>query len=217
MVARAACKVACGMDLPVSDFLSVFEGELTEDFGDGADSLVDQFVTFDDLDDAISAEMKAGHSLPDTAVRRVVGNAFESLQLFIEKQKADSAGGRFIEHSDQMRLCDDGEGGRVWVSLKNVVSWNDRLAARSPTAACPQGGGAPFPLVGTSVPLASAPPESSDNRLGREMAAEPCAAGQSKTASPGPVVIREDAPAHEGGDWPVMVPPSAGGGCCVVS
>lgn len=219
MVARAACKVACGMDLPVSDFLGVFEGELKEELGGGTDSVVDQFVTFDDLEDAISAEMKAGRGLPDTAVHQVVGNAFESLQLFIEKQKADSAGGSFIEHSDEMRLCDDGEGGRVWVSLKNVASWNDRLAARNPTVARTQGGGAPFSQVGTNVivPLASAPPESPANLFGGETTAEPCAAGHSNGASPSPVATHGDTPANKVGDSPVEVSPSAGGGCCVVS
>lgn len=214
-----ACKVAFGMDLPVSDFLGAFESELVGEFG--AD-LAEQFVGLDSLEDTISdAAQTAGYRASEAVERGMVGDAFENIKSFIQKQRADSAGSVFIEHTEQMRLCDNAEGGRVWVSLRNVAKWNSRLEKTDPTAPCIQGGGVPFDTQGgpkVSLPTASAIPGSSDNRLYGEHAVDPCAVRRVGTG--GGLIVNsqyglEGTIGVKGSG--VKPLPIASNGCCVVS
>lgn len=205
MVARAACKVAFGIDLPVSDFLGAVEGELASEVGAG---LIAQTVGLVDLEDTISSTTEtAGHRISTAIARGMVGDAFESLKSFIEKQRADHAGSRFIEHTDHMRLCDDAEGARVWVSSRNVAKWNSRLEKRDPTSPYVRGGAVPFGTragIEVSLPTASAIPISSDNRLGRERAVDPGALRQSDIIGGGLFANCKEAPAGTiggGGRW----------------
>jgi len=195
VVARAACKVAFGMDLPVSDFLGAFESELAGGFG--AD-LAEQFVGLVDLEDTISVAPvgTAGQQVvPQAVAHGLVGDSLENLKSFIKKQRADSAGSLFIEHTDQMRLCDDAEGGRVWVSLRNVAKWSNPLQAPS-----------------------AIPGLSDNNRPGDEKAVDPCAVGQ-VDAGGGLIAQCKDTRmgASRVGTSPVKPAPSPSGGCCVVS
>lgn len=209
MVARAACKVAFGVDLPVSDFLGTFESEIV------GTVVAEQFVGLVDLEDAISAASeRAGHRVSEAATH-YMGDAYENLASFIEKQRSDSAGSLFVEHTEQMRLCDDVEGQRVWVSLRNAPKWNCRLEKRIPTAPCVQGGEIPPGAQGGTKVL----PGLSDNRLGGERTVvDLCAVGQvgtggdlmgnCKDASVGTIGV---------GDSPVKPVSNSSGGCCVVS
>lgn len=215
-----ACKVAFGMDLPVSDFLGAFESELVGEFG--AD-LAEQFIGLDSLEDTISdyAAQTVGHRASEALAREMVGDAFENFKSFIQKQRADSAGSVFIEHTEQMRLCDDAEGGRVWVSLKNVAKWNSRLEKRDPTASCIQGGGVPFGTHGgpkVPLPTASAIPGSSDDRLGGEHAVDPCVFRRVGTGG-GLIINSKYGPEGTIGVEVSRVkpPPITSNGCCVVS
>lgn len=216
MVTRAACKLAFGMDLPVSDFLGSFESELVGELG--AD-LADQFIGLGDLEDTISgAAETAGHRVSQAVAHSMVGDAFENLKSFITQQRTDSAGSLFIEHTDQMRLCDDADGGRVWVSLRNVAKWNSQSGKRNPSI---QGGGDPLgKRSGPKVlqPTASDIPGSSENRMGGELAVGPCAVRQVDT-NVGLIASGNDAPTGTNGvgGSPVEPTPSASGGCCVVS
>ncbi len=218
MVARAACKVAFGMDLPVSDFLGAFEGELVGEFG--AD-LAEQFIGLVDLEGTISA---AAAGTAGQGAHGLVGDSLKNLKSFIKKQRADSEGSLFVEHTDQMRLCDDAEGGRVWVSLRNVAKWSNRLEKRDPTAPSIQGDGVPFGTQGgTKLPLQtpSTIPGSSDSHrlLGGEKFKDPCAVEHQVDKGGGVIVNCKDPPAGtiEVRDSLVKPSPSASGGCCVVS
>lgn len=213
VVARAACKVAFGMDLPVSDFLGAFESELVGGFG--AD-LAEQFIGLVDLEGTISA---AAAETAGRGAHDLVGDSLENLVSFIKKQRADSEGSLFVEHTDQMRLCDDAEGGRVWVSLRNVAKWSNRLEKRDPAASAIQSEGAPFGTQGgTKAPLqtpSAIPGSSGNNRVYGKMAMDTCAVRHQVDGGGLIFVNCEDSTA---GTIGVMKPtPSAPGGCCVVS
>lgn len=216
MVARAACKVAFGMDLPVSDFLGTFENELIGEFG-----LAEQFVGLGDLEDTLSdAAETAGHRVSEAVTRGMVGAAFVNLESFIKKQTAEAAGSLIIDHTDQMRLCDDGGGGRVWVSLRNVAKWNSRLNKRrdATTPPCIQGEEFPFGTrggKGVPLPMTSAIPGSSDNLLGGGKPVDPCTVRQVDAGGSLAVNCQDDSVGTIGVGGSPVKPPS--GGCCVVS
>ena len=194
----------------MSDFLGAFESELIGEFG--AD-VTETLLGIGDLEDTLSAAAEtAGLRVSEAVARCVVGDAFKNLESFIKKQRADSAGSPFIEHTDQMRLCDDAEGGRVWVSLRNVAKWNHRLEKRYPAAPSSQGGEIHFGTQdGTKNPL----PRSSKNWQGGGKAADPCAVRQIGTD--GSLIENcKDVPSGTTGvgGAPSKPPP---GGCCVVS
>lgn len=117
VLAKVAIKAASGVDLPVSDFLNGVRSYIGEEMTDRA------------LDDGAIERALDGTTVPgeEGGVKRLVGEAYEELKKFMKEHLRRDAG-RYIHFDKLMQLVDDGVGGRVWVSNRNVELWKNAHA-----------------------------------------------------------------------------------------
>lgn len=122
-VVYAACKIGLGIHLPVSDVLGPLASEIGE-------TMIDYYVQPQLQEGNVLDNGEEVKETPsgDKVYDKFTAQAYEALRDFIEKQETAASGHHYIPHNEKMRLCDDGKGGRVWVSLKNIDKWNARLA-----------------------------------------------------------------------------------------
>lgn len=122
MVARAACKLGTGMELPIPELLGAFQAEL------GGES-AEPFITLDELEGVVLNGSE--ESDPGGRVKSMVGNAYRLLHAFMDEQMAKAKGLVTVDHTKYMGLCEDGKGGKIWVSLKNIRRWNEQIAKQA--------------------------------------------------------------------------------------
>lgn len=117
ILARAAIKSTVGIDIPSIDFLSEAQGILGEE-------LTDRMAREEKR--SLEAALVDGVALDEEGARKLVGEAYEALKVFMaEQENGDSE--RFVHFDTLMQLVDDGEGGQVWVSNRNAQRWRDAL------------------------------------------------------------------------------------------
>ena len=142
VVARAACKLGTGVELPVSDLLGAFQSEL-------GGELVDHFITLDNLKGAVLNGHEVAH--PDDRLQFMVGKAYELLSEFMDEQMEKDTGSEMVKHQECMDLCDDGKGGRIWVGKKNTPLWNEQIAKEVRTENLPEGATVPSASPGDQL------------------------------------------------------------------
>lgn len=143
VVARAACKFCAGVDLPISDLLGAFQAEL-------GGELVDHFITLDDLEGTVLNGNEAAD--PGDRVQRLVGKAYRLLHMFMDEQTEKATGSETVDHTKCMGLCDDGKGGRIWVSSKNTSRWNEQIEKQARVRKLSQGATVPIFNPGAAAP-----------------------------------------------------------------
>lgn len=116
---REIIKAKSGMELPVPDFLNGAKSYLGE-------KLADHMLN----DDVVNKALNGSTIAVEGEAKKLVGKAYEELKQLIKRHKRNSTG-RYVHFDQVMRLVDDGNGGKIWVSKENLQCWEQ--AHPSPT------------------------------------------------------------------------------------
>lgn len=116
VLAKVAIRAASGFDLPLSDFLNGAKSYLGEE-------LADRVLDDDTIEQALDRSTVPGRR---GEVKALVGEAYEELHKFMKEHKCENTE-RCVHFEVLMQLVDDGDGGMVWVSNKNVQHWENAL------------------------------------------------------------------------------------------
>lgn len=116
MLGKVAIKAASGVDLPLSDFLNGTKSYLGEE-------LADRVLDNDIIEQALDETPIPGRG---EEAKTIVGEAYEELYKFIKEYTCENPE-RCVHFEKYMQLVDDRDGGKVWVSKKNVHLWENAL------------------------------------------------------------------------------------------
>lgn len=117
MLVKVAIKAASGLDVPMSEFLN------------GAKSYIGEEVADSVLDDGTIERVLDGSDVPEEEgeVKRLVGKAYEELKTFMEGHDFKDTR-NYIHFTNVMQLVDNGDGGKIWVSIANAKLWEEALS-----------------------------------------------------------------------------------------